>query len=149
MTSGRSKSLSIIFWWGSLPALLAASFIYYPFVFDGPVFCPMRLMLGIPCPGCGLTRAFCLMTHGRFLDALEYHALAPAVLGYMTFLWIFKIVEVTRGRAPQLPVYKIGGTACLTLIGFWVIRLIYFFGFDHGVTVVLHDNAIARLSRLF
>ena len=74
------KLWRVIIWGSSLPGLLAASFLYFPHAFSGPVFCPMALMLGLPCPGCGLTRACGLVTHGRFREAFEYHAIWPIVL---------------------------------------------------------------------
>src|SRR6476661_6052669 len=36
----------------------------------GPVVCPFRLMTGLPCPGCGLTRAWVFIAHGHLGDAL-------------------------------------------------------------------------------
>ncbi|MCX5684342.1 MAG: DUF2752 domain-containing protein, partial [Planctomycetota bacterium] len=49
--------------------ILAASFLYAPYVHDGPVLCPLRLVTGIPCPACGLTRSFCALASGRPADA--------------------------------------------------------------------------------
>lgn len=134
-------------WASSLPALLAASFFYLPYVFAGPVLCPMALVLGLPCPGCGLTRAFCLMSHGRFGEALVYHGLAPLMLGYLAFLWIYKVVESARGRPPRLPNEKIGLAACVTLAGFWMVRLVAFFA-DGGLDVMARDNLVSRVLRL-
>jgi hypothetical protein len=42
--------------------------------------CPMLNVLGIPCPGCGLTRATLLMLHGDWHTALTLHAFAPLLL---------------------------------------------------------------------
>jgi len=53
-----------------------------------------------------------------------------------------------RGEPPKLPTYKIGGTALVVLLGFWAVRLIWFFAHD-GLAVMAHDNAIARLIRFF
>ena len=128
--------------------MLAASFLYFPYCKTGPVFCPMALLLGLPCPGCGITRALGHATHGRFLEAFTYHALWPLLLAYFTFLWIYKILEAVRGEPPKLPAYKIGGTAILVLLSFWAVRLVWFFAND-GLSIVQHDNAIARLIRLF
>jgi len=150
MRSGpAARTRDIVLWSSSLPALLAASWLYYPFAFEGPVLCPFRLMTGVPCPGCGLTRAFCLMAHGHFAEATHYHALAPVVLAYLLFLWGYKLIEVVRGRPPQLPTYTISACALVTMAVFWVARLTWFFGRGDGVAVVLHDNAIARLIRVF
>jgi len=33
------------------------------------VVCPFRLITGIPCPGCGMTRSFFAITQGDFLNA--------------------------------------------------------------------------------
>jgi hypothetical protein len=107
----------------------------------------MALVLGLPCPGCGLTRAFCLMTHGRFSEALAFHPLAPAMLGYITFLWVYKIAESVRGTPPRLPTSRIGAAAGLVVAGFWVVRLVFFFA-QGGLQVMAHDNLVSRLLRL-
>ncbi len=36
-----------------------------------PPTCPMHAMLGIPCPGCGLTRSIILLAHGNLGGSLE------------------------------------------------------------------------------
>ncbi len=152
MNSGQrpasSKTTKLILWGSSLPALLAASFLYFPKCQTGPVLCPMALILGMPCPGCGLTRAFCFASHGRFAEAFGFHVLWPLFLAYFAFLWGYKIVEHARGEPPRLPTYRIGGTAILILMGFWVVRLAWFFSHD-GLGAMKHDNGIARLIRLF
>lgn len=50
-----------------------------PFIFSGaelPVLCPMHGIFGLPCPGCGLGRAFTALSQGDFLAALKFHVLA-------------------------------------------------------------------------
>jgi hypothetical protein len=108
----------------------------------------MAFTLGLPCPGCGITRALGHATHGLFREAFAFHAIWPLVLAYLTFLWIYKLVEVVRGEPPKLPTYKIGGTAIIVLLGFWVVRLAWFFSHG-GLAEMAHNNAIARLIRFF
>jgi len=146
--ASRNRTWRIIFWGSSLPALLAASFLYFPRCTTGPVLCPTALALGLPCPGCGLTRAFCFAAHGHFREALEFHPLWPLFLAYLIFLWLYQLAEVVRGEPPKLPTYKIGGTAIVVLLTFWVIRLAWFFAHG-GLAVMAHDNALARLARVF
>ncbi len=143
-----AKTRRIILWGSSLPALLAASFLYFPYCTTGPVMCPLALLLGLPCPACGLTRSFGHATHGLFREAFDFNAIWPLYLGYFVFLWIYQIVEAVRGEPPKLPVYKIAAAALFVMTGFWIVRLAWFFTHG-GLDVMRHDNAIARLIRVF
>lgn len=42
-------------------------------VFGWP--CPILYWTGIPCPGCGMTRALTAALRGAWREALEYHAM--------------------------------------------------------------------------
>jgi hypothetical protein len=74
----------------SLAALLAARF--FPFhEFNVPL-CGFRTMTGLPCPGCGMTTCYVMMTHGRFADALATSPagvilFAGSVLGVLYVIW--------------------------------------------------------------
>jgi uncharacterized protein DUF2752 len=57
--------------------VLAASFLYAPYVHDGPVLCVSRLVAGVPCPACGLTRSFCAMASGHPSAAFGFHVFGP------------------------------------------------------------------------
>ena len=37
--------------------------------------CPIRFLFGIPCPGCGITRACVCALHGEFIEAFRWHPL--------------------------------------------------------------------------
>lgn len=65
--------------------------------------CLSRRLLHLPCPGCGMTRAFAHLAKGEWSAALVLHPLAPVValeiiLGWLA--WGF----VAAGRPLRLPV---------------------------------------------
>ena len=96
--SRRGFVWSRIFVACSSMGILIASYAYAPFASAGPVVCPMHGLIGLPCPSCGLTRAFCRLARFDLWGAVSYHALslplfaaclaAPAICGY----------ELVRGR---------------------------------------------------
>jgi len=49
-------------------------------ILDGPVLCPFRLLTGVPCPTCGMTRSWVHTAHGQWDEAITQHALGPAVM---------------------------------------------------------------------
>jgi hypothetical protein len=69
--------------WPTLIALaLLATLSVFPLglVEHGPVLCTFRNLFGVRCPGCGLTRAFACLMHGRLSDAWAYNPLAFVLL---------------------------------------------------------------------
>ena len=57
-------------------------------------------------------------------------------------------MEAVRGEPPKLPTRRIGGAALVVLLGFWVLRLAWFFSHG-GLAEMARDSAIARLVRFF
>lgn len=55
------------------PSSEAVSF----FGVDVPVMCGFRNLTGWGCPGCGLTRSFSFMAHGRITDAFSMNWMGP------------------------------------------------------------------------
>lgn len=51
--------------------------------------CPLKRIFGIPCPGCGMTRACLSMLSFNFKEMLFFHPLAPLV-PFMGAVFVFK-----------------------------------------------------------
>jgi len=60
--------------------------------------CPIKYLFGIPCPTCGMTRAFYSIFSLDIKKAFYYHALWPIVIiGIIVFiLYKFKIIKLKQ-----------------------------------------------------
>ena len=69
-------SLILILWFGLFLAIRSFGFSPYKVLEHIPLICPFRAISGIPCPGCGMTRAFLALAEGDFLGALRFNPLS-------------------------------------------------------------------------
>jgi hypothetical protein len=59
-------------------------------IFRQPAFCLWKRLLGFPCPGCGLTRAFLLLSRLRFAEAVARNILTvPFLISVSAVLFCF------------------------------------------------------------
>lgn len=94
--------------------------------------CPILHVTGLPCPGCGLSRAIVLLLHGDWHTSLELHAFAPVFILGLTLIfgaavlpqrqqsWLIRQLELVERRT--------GMTAILlvSLMLYWLVRLLFF-----------------------
>lgn len=102
-------------------------------VIDFPI-CPTRLGLGVPCPGCGLTRASVALFHFDFAGVWHFHPLAPILTPLVAWsfgkpvlleLGLLKAEWVSRLPRPPQAFWWIVGIAMLVL---WIGRLAGYLG---------------------
>lgn len=94
--------------------------------------CPIRHGLGIPCPGCGLTRAIKSLATGHWQQAFLLHAFAPLALAVIA-LMVYVSFAPTRHRhwivrrCGQME-HKTGISAFFLVLFmvYWLIRLLLF-----------------------
>ncbi len=65
--------------------------------------CLSRRLLHLPCPGCGMTRAFAHLAKGEWAAAVTDHPLAPVIALEMALGWL-AWGAVVAGRPLRLPV---------------------------------------------
>lgn len=65
-----------------------AMLAYVGIVYLLPFTCPILALTGIPCPGCGLTRAWLAALGGRFAEAFAFHPLFWAVPVLLLSFWL-------------------------------------------------------------
>lgn len=113
--SGRSRVLSAVIGllvWGGL-FLLTDSLCWFQSLF------------GVPCPGCGSTRAAIALFQGNFSEAFAYHPLIPLSLAILPYA-VFR--DMLKQRWPIKPAEKAGAICVVALfIIVYVIRMVLLF----------------------
>jgi hypothetical protein len=86
--------------------------------------CLFRRLTGIPCPGCGMTRAFAHLAKGDWRAAASDHLLAYPLAGEIGVLWAAWGAELARRRPFRLPVrLEVWALAHLAVFtAFWLGR---------------------------
>jgi hypothetical protein len=96
----------------------------------GVVLCPFRAVTGLPCPGCGMTRAFCSIGHGELARAFGYNALAPFVFLAAMLVWAHALatllkLDSARAALERLrPNERAGRVMLAVTLAWWAARLL-------------------------
>ena len=110
-------------------AVFVVSALWSPSDLPGVVLCPFRALTGLPCPGCGMTRAFCALGHGDLPGAFGYNALAPFVFAAALLLWAHALATVLKLERPRAalerlkPTQRAAGFMLAVTLAWWVVRL--------------------------
>lgn len=106
-------------------------------------FCPMATVLGIPCPGCGLTRATLALLHGDVRGALALHplvfVLAPLFgAALASTAWSY-VRGPGRAQKPNAWLASrqaswLGALLLVATLGVWGVRFLGYLGGPAPVT---------------
>lgn len=95
------------------------------------VLCPFRALTHLPCPGCGMTRAFCALAHGEFWRAIKLNALSPLLFLVAMVAWARAAATVLRAERCRLflarlprPTPRASKVMLALVIVWWVTRLV-------------------------
>ena len=128
MATPRGRAAYVM---GILAAVLGLSIIL-PSAPHGPFFCLFRFITGLPCPSCGMTRAFIALGHGDVKSAFFLNPASPLI--YCTAWLTLGLAGIqaamnreillsiwNRIRKPSLPVV-------LVIMGLaWIFNLVRHF----------------------
>lgn len=93
--------------------------------------CPFKSALGIPCPGCGLTRASIALLRGEFAAAFGAHAFAPVLLVGLAAIAVAGLLPAARREAFAGVVArferrtKAAYVLAAALLLYWSVRLLF------------------------
>jgi hypothetical protein len=115
------------------PVLFAAGLAVLLLFTPIPWPCALRVVTGLPCPTCGMTRATRLALHGDFAAATHMHPLWFVVAPALGALVIAEAIAFTRvGRwgvvLESSWVKRVGGVILAALLVVWIARFFGAFG---------------------
>ena len=122
--------LDIKKFWGIIAAFLLYDLVTHMIFHQ---FCPMVIITGIPCAGCGMTRAFFYLLTGHPQRAMTYNA--------GVIIWGIAIGYALAGR--YLIGKKLKGTKAMFVIAF-IFSLLYYvyrmLNFPTGVQPMIYEE---------
>lgn len=86
-------------------------------------FCPSVIILGLPCPGCGMTRALLYVLQGRFADAFYIN---PSVYLWIAFLLYIIVVRYIMGKQLKHKVFIVTVIVTVMVIRFGYGMYLYY-----------------------
>ena len=106
--------------------LLGAYFYSYT-NYNSPLFCPIKAITGIPCPGCGMTRAFMAIASGNLREAIGYNLFSPILFLVFLVTAIHLLLEVITRRQLLAFYGKLIKNPALGLFGLFSLLLYHVF----------------------
>jgi hypothetical protein len=94
--------------------------------------CAFRLATGIPCPGCGLSRAMAALLRGDWRTAVAFHAFAPVLLACGLLLLAAALLDGHRRARVAAAVASFESRTGLAVwlatafLVYWAVRLLYY-----------------------
>ena len=85
--------------------------------------CPQMALVGLPCPGCGLTRAGVLFFMGRFAESFKMNPMFAPVAAFALCLLVCTLVRPTKTKYFYAP----GVVLIAVLFAVYVYRMKYLF----------------------
>ncbi|MDR1766320.1 MAG: DUF2752 domain-containing protein [Lachnospiraceae bacterium] len=136
----RIRELRDIAVQGRVALLLVAAWMFAaPFLLG--TFCLVYATTGVPCPGCGGTRALLALLRGDLHASLHYHALlVPATLA----LAVYFAVWLTHEKVPKAAAVVMVALVAV-MVAYYGVRMIAMFPRESPMTV----NGKAILPRIW
>lgn len=90
---------------------------------SGPILCPFRLVTGLPCPFCGMTRSLLALGQGDLGASVRLHPLGPLLL-VLAVLGLWRFGRAAARKVPvHLPRGALGIGAAVLAIA-WLVQLV-------------------------
>jgi hypothetical protein len=104
--------------------------------------CPFKLLTGMPCPGCGITKSIVFFYQGELAKSLSYHLFGPLVVFISLFAIAVFLIELIKKRNLLSKFFyniKLGYALGVLLGAYHLIRLVLFLG-THNLDQILQES---------
>jgi hypothetical protein len=138
--AGTAPDPAVVSWWkvGALGAVALGGCAYVALYDPNTASalypaCPFKVITGLDCPGCGITRALHALFNGNPAQALDQNLLFVIALPFL-LLWLARGVWTSVTGRPRPPSVRWTPTMTWALVGlggaFWVVRNLPWSPFD-------------------
>lgn len=115
---GIGKRIAVDLW--SCKEAIIAFLVYYVFVHVVfHAFCPLVMMTGFPCAGCGMTRAVFFMLTGQFARSWNLNPMAFPVMLFAGYCMIYRYILGKKIKGFKTGVIIL----CLVMLIYYVYRM--------------------------
>lgn len=103
---------------------------------SGQPTCLLRLAVGLPCPACGMTRAWVHAVHGDLVGAFWLNPFGLVLLAMAAFAAGYVALALVRRRPPERLLDLVRPTPALILFSVWIAWSFYrMWSVSHGQEV--------------
>jgi hypothetical protein len=105
-------------------------------------FCPMKMLTGLPCPGCGITKSLVFAYQGEIHKSLSYHIFGfPVIIACIAAITVLGMEIVTGKEYFQtiLYSYRLAYFLAFILGGYHLVRTVVFV-FQHSLPEILRES---------
>jgi len=104
--------------------------------------CPLKMLTGFPCPGCGITKSLVYFYEGDLQKSLYYHLLGPFLVAFcIAAVMVLSAELITKKEYFNKLLFnkKLGYGLGILLAGYYLIRIILFIK-NNSIDTILHQS---------
>jgi hypothetical protein len=105
-------------------------------------FCPFKMLTGMPCPGCGITKSLVFLYEGDFANSFYHHIFGIPAFVFCVGLLVLLPTELATGKDYFTKTFysrKLTWALAITLFGYHLVRLGFFLS-DHTFEEVIRQS---------